>query len=72
MPSKSPLYSDHLIDCMAGDHAPTVQQLGDLAERIWSEGAADRPLFRWSLLPPTDPEKLLALRAAYVALLGHE
>jgi hypothetical protein len=70
MRSINPLFEDAVIDCVATDREPTVQELFQVAQRIWAEGAADRPAFRWGILPPTDTEKLLALSAAYVALSG--
>lgn len=48
----------------------TVQELFQVAQRIWTEGAADRLAFRWGSLLPADSEKLLALRAAQMALSG--
>jgi len=47
-----------------------LQELFRVAQRIWSDGAADRSAFRWGRLAPTDTEKLLALRAAHIALSG--
>lgn len=70
MRSISPLFDDAVIDCVATDRAPTVQELFHVAERIWEDGAVDRSVFRWGRLAATDPDKLMALRAAQVALLG--
>ncbi|WP_010165317.1 hypothetical protein [Sphingomonas sp. PAMC 26617] len=70
MRSTNSLFDDAVIDCMASDRPPTVQELFHVAERIWAEGAADRSAFRWGRLAPTDPAKLLSLRAAQAALLG--
>jgi len=70
MRSISPMFDDAVIDCIAGDRSPTVQELCQVAELIWAEGAADRSSFRWGCLAPTDPAKLMSLRAAQVALLG--
>jgi len=64
------MFDDAVIDCVARDRAPTVQELCHVAERIWTEGGIDRPAFRWGCLAPTDPDKLMSLRAAQVALLG--
>jgi hypothetical protein len=72
MRSISPVFDDVVIDCMASDRAPTIQELIQVAERIWAEGAADRSAFRWGRLAPADPGKLMSLRAAQVALLGSE
>ena len=70
MRSISSLFEDVVIDCVATDRAPTVQELGHVAQRIWAEGAAGRSAFRWGRLAPDDPQKLYALRAAHAALLG--
>ncbi len=70
MGSINPLFDDAVIDCMASDRAPTLQELLHVAERIWADGAADRSAFRWKRLEATDPEKLMSLRAAQTALLG--
>ncbi|GAY19510.1 MULTISPECIES: hypothetical protein [Sphingomonadaceae] len=70
MRSINPLFEDAVIDCVATDREPTVQELFHVAQRIWAEGAANRSVFRWDCLPPTDTEKLLALRAAQAALSG--
>ena len=70
MRSISPMFDDAVIDCVARDRAPTVQELCHVAERIWTEGGTDRSAFRWGCLAPTDPDKLMSLRAAQVALIG--
>ena len=66
----SPLFEPTVIDCVARDRGPTVQELFDVAERIWIEGAAGRSAFDWVRLDVTDADKLTALRAAKAALLG--
>lgn len=70
MRSLNPLFEDAVVDCVASDREPTVQELFQVAQRIWTEGAADRSAFRWGMLPSAGSEKLLALRAAQVALSG--
>ena len=70
MRSINPLFENAVIDCVAIDRQPSVQELFRVAQRIWSDGAADRSAFRWGRLAPTDTEKLLALRAAQIALSG--
>lgn len=70
MRSISPMFDDAVIDCVASDRAPTVQELFHVAELIWTEGAADLSASRWGRLTPADPDKLMSLRAAQVALLG--
>ena len=72
MRSTSPLFEPTVIDCVAHDRAPTVQELFDVAERIWTDGAAGRSAINWSRLSMTDPNKLMALCAAKGALLGAE
>ena len=72
MRSISPLFDDVVIDCVASDRAPTVQELFHVAGRIWADGASDRSAFRWGSLAPTAPDRLRSLRAAQVALLGSE
>lgn len=70
MRSINALFDDAVIDCVASDRAPTIQELFHVAERIWIDGASDRSAFRWGRLAPADPAKLMALRAAQVALRG--
>ena len=66
----SPLFEPTVIDCMARDRAPTIPELFGVAERIWIDGAPGRSTFSWGRLDVTDPDKLMALRAAKAALLG--
>ena len=68
--SASPLVADQLVDCIANDRDPTVQELFALAERMWTEGAAGRSAFAWGQLRPRSADRLLALRAAQLALSG--
>lgn len=70
MRSASPLFEPTVIDCVARDRAPTVQEFFDVAERIWTDGAVGRSASSWDRLGMTDPDKLMALRAAKAALLG--
>lgn len=72
MRSINALFDNAVIDCVATDRAPTVQELFHVAERIWTEGASDRSAFRWGRLAPTDPARLRSLRAAQMALLGSD
>lgn len=72
MRSMNSLFDDAVIDCISSDRAPTIQELFHVAERIWAEGAANRSAIRWGCLAPTDPTKLMSLRAAQAALLGSE
>jgi hypothetical protein len=41
MRSISPVFDDVVIERMASDRAPTIQEPIHVAERIWAEGAAD-------------------------------
>lgn len=66
----NPLFEEAVIDCVASDREPTDQELFQVAQRIWAEGAANRSAFRWGSLPPANSEKRLALRAARIALSG--
>ncbi|MGY2737282.1 hypothetical protein ACVWYO_005015 [Sphingomonas sp. UYP23] len=70
MHSINPLFDNAVIDCVGSNRAPTVQELFHVAERIWTDGASDRSAIRWGRLAPTDPAKLMSLRAAQAALLG--
>ena len=70
MRSTSPLFEPAVIDCVTRDRAPSVQELFDVAERIWTEGAAGRSALGWGRLGVTDADKLTALQAAKAALLG--
>ncbi|GHH26103.1 hypothetical protein GCM10008023_40210 [Sphingomonas glacialis] len=72
MRSINVLFDDAVIDCVASDRAPTIQELFHVAERIWTDGASDRSAFRWGRLAPTDPARLLSLRAAQMALMGSD
>ena len=68
--SVSPLIADQLVDCIANDRDPTVQELFALAERMWTEGSAGRSAFAWGCLPPDSTDRLRSLRAAQLALSG--
>lgn len=70
MGSINSLFENAVIDCMATGRGPSIAELFTVAERIWMDGASDRSAFRWGCLPPTHSERLFALRAAQVALLG--
>ena len=70
MRSINPLFEDAVIDCVATNREPSVQELFRVAQRIWSDAAADRSAFRWGRLASSDTEKLHALRAAQIALCG--
>ena len=59
-----------IVECIAEDRLPTRSELVAVARRIWSAGAAHRPLVAWDRLPRTSPDRLMALRAAQLALCG--
>lgn len=66
----NPLFDDAVIDCVATNRAPTVQELLHVAERSRADGAADRSAFRWDCLAPADPEKLFSMQAAQACAGG--
>lgn len=70
MKSKSPLFSDQIVACVATARAPTLYELTELAARIWIEGACDRSRMLWDQLSPTALGRDAALRAARAALNG--
>lgn len=65
-----PLFADAIINCIANACDPTVQELFSVAERIWTDGAAQRSVFDWDTLQPESAERLMAVRAAQLALCG--
>ena len=68
--SINPLFKSEVVECMSEGRSPTIRELYDVAERIWSDGGADRSAFAWDSLPRTD--SLPSLRAAHLALCGNE
>ena len=68
--STSPLFANAVIACLSEGRDPTVQEMCHVAKRIWADGAADRSAFAWHAMPTTSTERLLALRAAHLALCG--
>lgn len=68
--SGSLLIPNQLVDCIANDRDPTVQELFALAERIWTDASGTRSAFTWGRLPPDSSDRLVALRAAKLALSG--
>jgi hypothetical protein len=68
--SVSPLFEDAIIECIAEAYDPTVKQLFTVAARIWTDGAAERSVFDWDKLPTQSVERLMAVRAAQLALCG--
>ncbi len=70
MMSATPLVADQLIDCVATGRAPTTGEISSLAERMWKECARDRSAFAWGELEPLAVDRMLAIRAAQMALCG--
>ncbi len=68
--SATSLMSDQLVDCMANGRDPTARELFDVAERIWTDGAAERSTFSWEDLHPKSSDRLIAFRSAQLALSG--
>lgn len=68
--SISPLFADEVVDCMGEGRAPTVRELFRVAERIWSDGGADRSAFAWKSLSVVSVARCDAMRAAHLALCG--
>lgn len=70
MTGRAGAYPGELVACIAHAREPTVHELFAVAERVWVESAADRSAFAWGRLPPTDPERVGALRVAQASLCG--
>jgi hypothetical protein len=68
--SFSPLFADEVVRCMGEGRDPSIQELGRVAERIWTDGGANRSAFGWRHLSPASLARLSALRAAQLALCG--
>ena len=68
--SASPLVPDQLVDCIATGREPTAADLDSVAARMWREGARDRSAFSWGELSPTAADRIVAMRAAVLALEG--
>lgn len=65
-----PLFADALIKCIAKACDPTVQELFSVAVGIWTDGAPERSVFDWDTLPTESAERLIAVRAAQLAMCG--
>jgi hypothetical protein len=72
MPRRVQPMSFSLISCVAAGRDPTVPELFDLAERMWTESATDRSAFAWGQLHPASTDRVVALRSALVAFSGSE
>ena len=70
MMSTSPLTADQIVGCIGTDRPPTPAEEADLAARIWTETGRDRTRLMWSQLAPAAWDRLMAFRAAQVALRG--
>lgn len=64
------LPSQALVDCVATGRDPTVQELFDVAERIWSEVGQVRSAVAPAGLPSESEGRAQAIRLALVALRG--
>jgi hypothetical protein len=64
------LIAGPVIDCIVSGRDPTVHELFDVAERIWTDMGAMASVLSWSELPMSGAERLAALRAAQAALSG--
>lgn len=70
--SNSSLMPNQIIQCIATGRTPTRQELVDVAERIWTDGAAGRSAFSWGRLSAGSRDRLIALRFALLALNGSD
>lgn len=68
--SFSPLFADEVVGCVGEGRDPSPQELSSVAERIWSDGGANRSAFAWSDLSQASFARRHALRAAQLALCG--
>lgn len=65
----NPLFAAEVVDCVAEDRAPTIQELFSVAERIGRD-AGMRPIFAWDGPCTSSQEERFLLRAAHAALCG--
>lgn len=70
VPAACPPIPPEVIACLAHGRAPTVREVEDVAARIWAESAGERSAFVWGELEAGSRERVVALRAAVVALNG--
>jgi hypothetical protein len=68
--SITPLIATEVIDCITEDRDPTVHELFIVAGRIWVDGSAHRSAFAWEHLAAASTDRVMALRAARLALCG--
>lgn len=70
MKSTTPLICDEVVDCISGGRLPSEPELYVVAERIWTDCGRARSAITWGDLAPEAPERVVAVRAAHVALCG--
>ncbi len=70
MSSATSLVPHQIVDCMSTGRSPTAADLDNVAARMWREGARDRSAFSWGELSPTTADRIVAMRAAVLALEG--
>ena len=64
------LIAGPVVDCIANGRDPTLDELFQVAERIWRDAKGERSAFSWGQLPTDSAERVLSLRAAQAALRG--
>lgn len=64
------MVAPEIVDCIREDRAPTVLELGRVADIVAREALGHRSVFAW--IRPSDPEKdkMIAFRFAHAALAG--
>ncbi len=70
MSRASSLVAQQIIDCVSTGRSPTAVDLYNVAARMWREGVRDRSAFSWGELSPTATDRIVAMRAAVLALEG--
>lgn len=70
MRSFSPLMLDALVDCVATGREPTVHELAQLADRVWSDASSRKSAFSWSDSSSLKIDRVIAFRAALLAFRG--
>lgn len=59
-----------IVACIGEGRAPTLQELGRVADRIRAEIYGSMPVFAWAHEDHGSAERLLSYRLALVALMG--
>jgi hypothetical protein len=70
MRPEHPCFHSTLVACVADGRPPTLDELDQLAERIWSERDHEAKLFAWRELPPEAPVRAQVLKLALAATNG--